>query len=276
MISPESIALYRGPTLKSGERFLYIPPHTALRPYISNYTVTFPSPQSMPDAYTVLPSASATMVIAVSLSGFHSSLRGVDTRASRVGDHANKMKLLLLIEFMPGGLYPFIPVDQMGLADASFTLFDLDKGLQKAIENELDKAGSIEALVGALDRFFLARLFHFSGDGRVCAMMRHIAVHHGAISAQELSQMFFYSEKQIRRLFLKSVGVGPKTFARIVRVNHALRLLEDRPQKAADLAIQAGFFDQPHLNHDLKEICGLTPQAYLQNMSVFYNDRFKI
>jgi AraC-like DNA-binding protein len=276
VISPECIALYRGPALKSGERFLYIPPHKLLRPYISNYTVTFPSQQSMPDAYTVLPSASATMVIAASSSGFVSSLRGVDTRASRVGDHANKMKLLLLIEFMPGGLHPFIPADQAELLDASFSLFDLDKGLKKAIENELDKVGSIDALGQALDGIFLSRLLRLGGENCVSAMMRHIAGRHGAVSARELSQMFFYSEKQIRRLFARSVGVGPKTFSRIVRVNHALRFLEDGPQKIADAAIQAGFFDQPHLNHDLREICGLTPQAYLQNMSVFYNDRFKI
>ncbi len=276
MISPECIASYRGAELSRGDTFLYIPPHALLRPYLSNYTITFPTAQTMPDAYTILPTASSTMTIAVGASGIMSGLRGVDTKALQVGSFSNKLRLLLLIEFNPGGAHPFVPMDQLEWVDSSFALSDLDRALKQAIETELMECDSIEALVQALDSLFLTRLMRRHTDTGVSAMLHHIARHHGSTSARELSGAFHYSEKHIRRLFLRHVGVSPKTYARIVRVNHALRFLQDHPRSIADAAARAGFFDQPHMIHDLQTICGFTPQAFLQNMSVFYNDRFKL
>jgi hypothetical protein len=112
----------------------------------------------MPDEYTILPTASSTLTISVSTDSIIGGLRGVNTKAFNVGAYANKMKLLLLIEFHPGGLYPFIQIDQFELVDSSFMLNELDKTLIQAIENELMKSECIEALVKALDRIFVARL----------------------------------------------------------------------------------------------------------------------
>jgi hypothetical protein len=85
------------------------------------------------------------------------------------------------------------------------------------------------------------------------------------------------------RLLLCSPGDETTSIGRVFSpgtliflVNYALRLLQSKPQCSADVAVQAGFFDQPHFIHDFKAVCGLTPQEYKQNMSVFYNDRFKM
>lgn len=83
------------------------------------------------------------------------------------------------------------------------------------------------------------------------------------------SSTYLTAAKQISRLFFRHVGTSPKMFSRIVRANYALRLLQNQPQRSADVAAQAGFFDQPHFIHDFKMICGLTPQEYRRNMSVF-------
>lgn len=259
MISQESIKCYQGISLSHGSNFLYIPP-----------------PQTMPDEYTILPTASSTLIISVNTDSIISGLRGVNTKACNVGAHANKMKLLLLIEFHPGGLYPFIQIDQFELFDSSFMLDELDKTLTQTLENELMKSERIEALVEALDRIFVARLTDCHTGKGISAIMHNIVKRHGNINTQELSSEFCYSEKQIRRLFLHHVGTSPKMFSRIVRANYALRLMQKKPTHLTDVAVQAGFFDQPHFIHDFKMICGLTPQEYRRNMSVFYNDQFKM
>lgn len=276
MISQSCIASYHGTTLNRGGSFLYIAPHICLRPYISNYTITFPTPQTMPDAYTILPTASSTLAVRCSDDGIDSKLRGVDTKATQVGVYANKMKLLLLIEFLPGGMHPFIRVDPSELVDSSVPLHDLDGSLVQMVENELIKADRIEALVEAMDRIFLSRLSEQAADPMVSAVLRHISMQHGNIDAKGLSNAFHYSEKHLRRLFCRHVGVSPKLFSRIVRANHALRLIQRQPQAFANIAAQAGFFDQPHMIRDFKSICGLTPEQYLQNMSVYYNDHYKL
>ncbi|TCL63365.1 AraC-like DNA-binding protein [Hydrogenispora ethanolica] len=276
MIARESIPCYQGVSLRRGSNFLYLSPHILLQPYIANYTISFPTSQTMPDEYTVLPTASSTLVISVSADRIVSSLRGVNTKACHVGAYANKMKLLLLIEFHPGRLYPFIGIDQFELVDSSFMLDELDKTLTQALENELMQSEGIETLVAALDRILMARLRDGHTGKGIAAIMRDIVQRHGKISAWELAAESHYSEKQIRRLFLHHVGTSPKLFSRIVRANYALRLLQNKPGCLTDIAAQAGFFDQPHFIHDFKMVCGLTPQEYIRKMSVFYNDRFKM
>lgn len=274
MITHKNIECYQGKSLSRGSDYLYIPPHILLQPYISCYTITFPV--AMADEYTILPTASSTMVISVNNNHIFSGLRGVNTKACNVGAHANKMKFLLLIEFRTGCLYPFIKVDQEELSDRNFPLNEIDKTLTQTIENELIKSECIEDLMKALDRIFIARLTDFNTQKGVISIVDKIIMRNGDISTQELSSTFYYSEKHIRRLFLQYVGTTPKMFSRIVRVNYALHLLQNKPTHLIDVAVQAGFYDQPHFTHDFKTICGMSPQEYIQNMSLFYNDEFKI
>lgn len=276
MISLENITLYQGTSMSRGRDFLHVPPHNVLKPYISNYTISFPTPLTMSDEYTILPTSSSTLTICVSSDSINSGLRGVNTKACNVGAYANRMRLLLLIEFHPGGLYPFIRIDQFELVDSSFSLNDLDKTLTQTLENVLLKSVNIEALVEAIDRIFIARLPDYSTGRDISTCMNSIVKQHGNISVRDLSSEFCYSEKHIRRLFLNRVGSSPKMFSRIVRVNYALRLMQNQPQSFTNIAVQAGFFDQPHFIHDFKAICGLTPQEYIQKISVFYNDTFKM
>ncbi|QHQ60111.1 helix-turn-helix domain-containing protein [Anaerocolumna sedimenticola] len=276
MITKESIQSYQGISLNRGSNFLYLSPHILLRPYIANYTISFPSPQTMPDEYTVLPTASSTLTISVGSDTIFSGLRGVNTKACNVGAFANKMKLLLLIEFQPGGLYPFIQIDQFELVDSSFKLDELDKTFTTTLENELIKSESVTDLVETLNRIFITKLMNFQTNKSVLAMMQDIVKQHGNKSTGKLSSEYYYSEKQIRRLFMRFVGTSPKMFSRIVRTNYALHLLQRDSVYLTDVAVQAGFFDQPHFIHDFRMVCGLTPQEYIHNMSVFYNDRFKM
>ncbi len=276
MITKESIQSYQGISLNRGSNYLYLSPHILLQPYIANYTISFPSPQTMPDEYTVLPTASSTLIISVGADTIFSGLRGVNTKACNVGAFANKMKLLLLIEFKPGGLYPFIQMDQFELVDSSFKLDELDKTFTTTLENELIKSESVTDLVETLNRIFITKLMNFQTNKSVLAMMQDIVKQHGNKSTGELSSEYYYSEKQIRRLFMRFIGTSPKLFSRIVRTNYALHLLQRDSAYLTDVAVQAGFFDQPHFIHDFRMVCGLTPQEYIRNMSVFYNDRFKM
>ena len=274
MINLKNIENYQGKFLKRGFDFLYIPPHSVLQPYISCYTISFPI--DMPDEYTILPTASSTIVVSVDSNHIYNILRGVNTKASNVGNHANKMKLLLLIEFKPGGLYPFLNVDQLELVDNSFALNDIDNTLTQTIENELIKSSTIETLIHALDELFVTLLIKRNNSKGILAMTNLIMNQNGEISVKDLSATCHYSERQIRRLFLQYIGTSPKMFARIVRMNHAVHLIQNTPANLMSVTMQAGYFDQPHFIHDFKSICGITTMDYIQNMSVFYNDEFKM
>lgn len=276
MISQQDIRTYQGMAFERGANHLYLPPHALLRPYISHYTLSFPTAEEMPDGYTILPSASCTLVVSVNGSGMISRLRGVNTQAVTVGAHANKMKLLLLVEFRPGGLPPFLPVDQQELVDTSVGMDALDRQLAASVEHMLESSCSIHSLIDGLDTFFLSVLVRNERNEAVAQMLQFILLRRGEVAMTELAGQFHYSPKHIGRLFARHVGASPKVFSRIVRANHAIRLLQVLPASIAGVAAQAGYFDQPHFVHDFRSICGLTPQEYLGRMSFFYNDRFKM
>ena len=274
MITNKHIKLYQGYSLSRNENLLYILPHILLQPYISCYTIT--CPKNMPDNYTILPTASARFILSVADNYIHSELKGINTKAFHTGNEANKMNLLILIEFHPGCMYPFINISQNEFLDVSFNLDDIEKTLARELENELMKSENIEALIAAFDKLLLNKLINLQELKIISMIKNKILMSKGNIHLKELSSEFHYSEKHIRRLFLKYMGTSPKMFSRIVRVNHTLHLLQESHINFSDTALKAGYFDQSHFIHDFKYICGLTPQQYTKNMSVFYNDIFKI
>jgi AraC-like DNA-binding protein len=79
-------------------------------------------------------------------------------------------------------------------------------------------------------------------------------------SVRDLSSHMGWSERTLRRRCEESFGYGPKMLARIRRFQRFLKLsrLHDSAS-AAELAVEAGYFDQPHLNRETLRLAGMTP-----------------
>jgi AraC-like DNA-binding protein len=75
------------------------------------------------------------------------------------------------------------------------------------------------------------------------------------------------SERHLRRVFRETVGVGPKTFAKLARFHRALHAAraEERPSWAS-IASAAGYYDQAHLIAEFRAIAGVTPRALLMEL----------
>jgi len=78
------------------------------------------------------------------------------------------------------------------------------------------------------------------------------------------------SERQLTRRFTERVGVAPKTFARVMRLQRAATLLAQgsSPSHAAFLA---GYADQAHFTRDSSDLGGITPSGLARELS----DSFK-
>ncbi|MFC7740774.1 helix-turn-helix domain-containing protein [Nocardiopsis composta] len=70
------------------------------------------------------------------------------------------------------------------------------------------------------------------------------------------------SERQLRRLLLDHTGLGPRALQRVARLQRFLRAADTGPDRPlADLALIAGYADQPHLTREVRRMSGLTPAA---------------
>lgn len=77
------------------------------------------------------------------------------------------------------------------------------------------------------------------------------------------------SPRQLRRRFVAALGYGPKALQRILRFQGFLALSQGHHGKStglARLAREAGYADQAHLTRASRELAGLSPKAFLEEM----------
>ena len=96
-----------------------------------------------------------------------------------------------------------------------------------------------------------------------------------AISVTELASVACLSKKQFERLFNEMVGANPKEYARVVRFQKSLKLLQrySEDTNQAQLAYQCGYADQSHFIREFKQFSGYTPLSLL-NVCKPYSDLF--
>ena len=273
MITKESMKAYQHPAIMRDENSLIVAPHKLLRPFIANYTFT--DPRTMLEQQAVLPSASSTLVYSIGNNRIIDGLRGVNTKPTNIGNYASQFDFMFLIEFHSAGLYPFIKIDQNLLLDNAFSFGDLSKSINQQIIHAYFSSDNIDMLKHNLDSIFLSTLDDAVINPALTFAMKKIMSNRGIVRSKELAESVYYSEKQLNRLFHKHVGTGIKTFSRIVRMKHAIDLLNN-PIGISQLSEITGHYDPPHFVHDFKEIYGMTPKEYTEKMSIFYNDPFKL
>jgi AraC-like DNA-binding protein len=89
----------------------------------------------------------------------------------------------------------------------------------------------------------------------------------GQIDLKTLLKNVPLSQKQLERLFRKNVGFTPKLYIRITRFETAINNLK-RKKSFTSLALDTGYFDQSHFNHDFMEFTGLQPKNYLKAIDI--------
>jgi AraC-like DNA-binding protein len=168
------------------------------------------------------------------------------------------------VRFRPGGARPFLPVALGELTDASAKCGDLwSAGAGRRIEEAVLGAPDGAARRGAIEAFLLDRLARHRADShRTRLAARAILRTRGRATVATIARQSGWSRRQLERRFREDVGFAPKTLARIVRFQNALRLSGRDPGRTwADVAASCGYADQAHLNRDFREFAGTTPAA---------------
>ncbi|WP_325372944.1 helix-turn-helix domain-containing protein [Dokdonella sp.] len=118
--------------------------------------------------------------------------------------------------------------------------------LERAIKERTDCA----TLVGATPRFLHKALQSLQTSG-VTTVAHELGV----------------SERHLRRVLQQTLGVGPKTYARLKRFARAVHAAQSgRGIHWSAIAADAGYYDQAHLIADFRSIAGTTPQLLLAEL----------
>lgn len=93
----------------------------------------------------------------------------------------------------------------------------------------------------------------------------YLAQNRGDASVRAVAESLGVGPRRLQQLFNTHIGVSPRQWARLCRFRECLRLLRHTPRPVwAQLAVEAGFYDQAHLVNEFQSFCGLTPGEYLR------------
>jgi AraC-like DNA-binding protein len=131
------------------------------------------------------------------------------------------------------------------------------------LEADLRAERDPDAAAALLDEFFLERLAgHGPNEGfeRALAVLRATD---GRAPFSEVASAAELSQRHVERLFARELGFPPKTVARVLRFQRALRCLMRTPEEPLGaLAVAVGYFDQAHFVRDFKQFTGGIPRGY--------------
>ncbi|MFL5748832.1 MAG: helix-turn-helix domain-containing protein, partial [Niastella sp.] len=104
--------------------------------------------------------------------------------------------------------------------------------------------------------------------------VQEIIKHKGDVSINELLKGTGISQRHFDTLFKQSVGINPKPFCNIVKLNHFINYKKSHPhKKLIECCYESNFFDQSHLIKLFKSVTNKSPKEYFRNYN-HINDYF--
>ncbi len=159
-------------------------------------------------------------------------------------------ELILGVRFLPGAGGPALGVPLSELRDRRIALSELDVDPC----DELHGAADPSAVPGLLEAAAARLVGAAPPDTAVQAAVMRLLDPTQRVEA--LAGDLGFSERQLRRRFLASVGYGPKILQRVLRLR---RFLAGDRHDLARAALDAGYADQAHLARECLRLTGLSP-----------------
>ena len=166
------------------------------------------------------------------------------------------------VRFLPGAAAAYLTDAASAFVDERVDLIDVTARGAAELGERVAEAGHRGGREAVILGFLLdARVRLRAPDPRVRRAALLIAQSHGNVSMREVADAANVGGRQLERLFHSHVGIAPKHYARIARLEHACRLMTGSTRPQAEFAAHAGYADESHLLRDFRDLAGATPSA---------------
>ncbi len=172
---------------------------------------------------------------------------------------------VLGIKLTPAGAYALFARPMHEMTALTVDLRDLVGPAASQLADACNDAPSIPACLRAALGWLERRFTRASGpDPSIAWMLSEIEGRRGAVSIGALRERTGFSKSRLAVTFQEQVGVSAKHYARLVRFRRVVTALHsDAHPLLAQVAVDAGYYDQPHMNAEFRELGGMTPGEYL-------------
>jgi AraC-like DNA-binding protein len=259
-------------------RYREFEPSPALRPFVVCYWILEGRGDPSDAPQPVFPDGHPELVLHYGdgFSHLDARARTRQPRAALVGQTESALYLLhgrsvgvLGVRLKPSGLALLTKAPANEFSAQVVALRSAIGPVGDALLNAVGEANGDAARIGHLERFLKTRARKVDRrDGPIEAAVNLIRRRGGIVPIDALAQYTSMSTRQLHRTFVSRVGLSPKQYARVVRLQSALGMLE-QGSSITNVAMACGYYDHPHFAHEFRRFSGLTPTEFVQDSSLF-------
>lgn len=168
------------------------------------------------------------------------------------------------VNLTPLGAYRVLGVPMHSLAQRVVAFSEVLGPVGDALLDRLRGTARWELRFDLLDAFLAERCaLGRAPDAGIVWAWRRLETSDGGTSIGALAEGLGWSHRRLIERFREQVGLAPKTVARVLRFHRVVRALRERPKVDwADVAYEAGYYDQAHLIRDFSAFAGTTPTEF--------------
>lgn len=136
----------------------------------------------------------------------------------------------------------------------------------KVLEEQIMMAHSYEQRVHLVSNFFLERI-KMIGDQEMAFVQQFKSVidNNSLHAITSFAHHCNLSRRQFERKLKMYSGFSPKEFFNIIRFKNVLKEIEQRNKSLAQVAMDAGYYDQSHFTNEFKKLSGYNPREFVLN-----------
>lgn len=167
------------------------------------------------------------------------------------------------VRFRIGGLAPFTEVPLSPWTGRTVPPEAILGAGVSRLEPALNDANEPSRRTALLDDFFMRRLRIDDAQRIFERALAKLLAADSPLPSEALADAASATPRQVQRLFAHRLGLPPRTTARILRFQRAIRqLMVDPEVPLAEIAADAGFYDQAHLVREFRQFTGGVPRGY--------------
>jgi AraC-like DNA-binding protein len=180
----------------------------------------------------------------------------------------NDSKISMMgVHFKPGGNAPFFALPAGELHNQRISLDEVWQGRAAELRDRLLESPTVESRFGVLEQFLLMVMKPLDRYTAIAMALQKFE-REPTTRVSEVTDKIGFSTRHFNQLFRDRVGLTPKLFCRVRRLQQVLDLVSGKDRVDwADIAIACGYFDQAHFIHDFRMFANCTPAEYLVQRS---------
>lgn len=171
---------------------------------------------------------------------------------------------VMTVHFRPAGALPFVGIPLSELENACVDLTDIWGRHGTALHERLIAAPTPAARIALLEEFLSTRLRARQPAVTSVLEVLETIEHTPSVRIAEAGDLVGLAPKRLIALFRAEVGMTPKAYLRVRRLQAALRRLDTGIANGAGIAADLGYFDQPHFVREFRSFTAMTPTQYAQ------------